>query len=199
MTKRIKIAKRHNDLPTPRFPTAMTEVNSQTPRGAAIAGAAYLDLLLRSAIEKLMRDDHDIQTTLFENRGGLQGFSTRIQLGYALKIYEWQAYQDLSTIRDIRNAFAHSAEKIDFDREDVALLCNRLWFPEHVDYWDKPKPTDPRSKFIRGVELMADGLLEEILQHSLVQHFLQMGPKKPMPVASPKEKRMRRSQNRPAN
>jgi DNA-binding MltR family transcriptional regulator len=194
MSKKIKIAKRHTDIATPRFPTVMKEVNKQTPRGAAIAGSAYLDLLLRGALEKMMRDDDKaVQATLFENRGGLQDFSTRIHLCYALKVYEWTPYQDLLLIREVRNAFAHAAEGLDFDRPDVASLCDKLWFPSNVEYYNETKLTDHRSKFVRGIELMAHGLIQFIVVNSrraagLSDYFdppiLQMGPKKPPETAS---------------
>lgn len=41
-------------------------------------------------------------------------------MGYALGIYGGGVYADLKKIKDIRNAFAHSAEDINFATADVS-------------------------------------------------------------------------------
>jgi hypothetical protein len=99
MGSKIKFAKRERDLPEPSYVKAMVEINRQTARGAAIAGSAYLDVLLRNSIEKRMRPDPEIHDRLFENRGALQDFSARIQITYALGISGHRAYRDLCIIR----------------------------------------------------------------------------------------------------
>jgi hypothetical protein len=63
---------------------------------------------------RLARRDANLLKLLFDDRGPLQPFGSRIHLGYALGIYGGGVYADLKTIKDIRNAFAHAAEDIDF-------------------------------------------------------------------------------------
>ncbi len=174
MARKIKTIRRHEHLPGARFELAMAEVNKETPRGAVIAGTAYLDLLLRDVLEKQMRPEADLHTTLFENRGALQDFSARIHLAFALKIIGSGAYCDLLVLRDVRNAFAHSADAFDFDREDIAQNCNDLWLQRHIRYEKRPAPMTPREKFTRSVELLADMLLEVLLRP--FSTFSQMGP-----------------------
>src|SRR5438874_1309573 len=113
---RIKHAKRLKDLPAPRHAAVMEEIRNavHTDRAAAIIGAAYVDMVLREAIsERMAQRDHGVIELLFEDRGPLQPFGAKIQLGYALGIYALGIYQDLRAIKDIRNAFAHSAEALD--------------------------------------------------------------------------------------
>lgn len=201
MSKSLRTAKRISDLPKPYHVAAMAEINSQTARGAAIAGGAFLDLWLRRVIEARIVPDPELQELLFANRGALQDFASRIQMAYALKVCGWRAYADLCIIKDVRNAFAHSAESFDFDREDIAARCGSLWFPLHVRYGSRPIPTAPRETFTRGVELLADGLAEDTSQrppHMKGPAFLFFGPRKPSPPplpTLPNKSRRRSSQN----
>src|SRR5712672_3321818 len=116
MTKKVKLARNLRELPVNRrHPAVMADITSstQTDRGVGIIGAAYVDLVLLEAItSRLARRDAGLIKLLFE--GPLQSFSSRIHLGYALGIYGGGVYADLKKIKDIRNAFAHSAEDIDF-------------------------------------------------------------------------------------
>lgn len=180
MAKKINVVKRQEHLPSPTYVRALAEIRNQTARGAAIAGTAYLDLLLRSALEKGMRPNLELQDSLFENRGPLQDFSARIKLAFALQIIGSGAYLDLCTMRDIRNAFAHSIETFDFDREDIAARCRALWYPRKIQFANKPRPEKPREMFVRGVEMIAQGLIEFQLGRRSAT-FIQMGPPWPEP------------------
>jgi DNA-binding MltR family transcriptional regulator len=201
MSKKIKIATRHIELPKPYFVHAMAEIKAQTPRGAAIAGTALLDLLLRTAIESLMRQDQEIQNLLFENRGALQDFSARIQVAFAFKIIGSGAYLDLCILRDIRNAFAHSAEAFDFERPDIAEKCKALWYPHHVRYEKWPETETSRDTYTLAVMLLADGLTEYVPptpgQIPRPSTFMQLGPPWPLP-ASRKKQKIRPSRGGPA-
>lgn len=193
---RISTIRRFSDLSKPYLTIALTEINRETARGAAIAGSALIDLMLRQSIEIRLLPDPDIRALLFENRGALQDFSYRIQMAYALKICGWRAYKDLCSIRDVRNVAAHSADAFEFDREEVAAACSRLWFPLHIRYGSRAMPTTPREIFIRCVELLADGLAEDTLQRPQQMKaptFLLLGPRKqpPLQPTSPRKRQRR--------
>jgi hypothetical protein len=191
MARKIKTIRRHEHLPGARFELAMAEVYRQTARGAAIAGTAYLDLLLRSVIETRIRSDSNLHIILFENRGPLQDFSARVQIAFAFNIIGSGAYCDLCALREIRNTFAHSADAFDFDRKDIASRCDDLWLPRHIHYENRPAPSTSREKFARAVELIADMLLEVLLRPEST--FSQMGPPWPAPThgSSPKKSHKR--------
>lgn len=202
MAKKIKIIRRAEHLPKPSHVHAMAEINGQTARGAAIAGTAYLDLLLRGALERQMRPYAQIRDLLFENRGALQDFSARIHVAFALKVIGSGAYLDLGILREIRNAFAHSADAFDFDREDIAKLCADLWYPRRIQYANTPAPKTPRETFIRAVELLADGLIEPVSKEGalpLPSSFILLGPPWPPhgPQSSPRKPPGRSSGGRP--
>ena len=176
--KRISTIKRHELLPTPYYVKALEEINGQSDRGAAIAGTAYLDLLLRRALETLMRPLPELQNRLFENRGGLSDFSTRIDAAFAFKLIGPTAHVDLRALRDVRNAFAHSADTFGFDREDIAARCSSLWFASKIRFGGRPMPVSARASFIREVELLAQGLNEVTREDAgrIPPHLIHLGP-----------------------
>jgi hypothetical protein len=176
---KIKHARRIGDLPKPYHTAAMAEVDKQTDRGAAIVGAAYVDLVLREAITARLIDNTALMNTLFENRGPLQDFGARIQVAFALGVYGTRAYKDLCIIKDVRNAFAHSAEAMDFDHADVQRLCDGLWFPRKIRIETRPMPATAKERYIRGIELLTDGLYDDMRRMKSgqkISSFLMMGP-----------------------
>jgi hypothetical protein len=159
----IKHAKKFDDLPIPRHTAVMDEIENdkQTDRSVAIVGAAYVDLVLRDAIAARLLPDANLMAELFENRGALQEFGARIKVAFALRLCGAAAYHDLRTIKDIRNAFAHSAEAMDFCHQDVARLCETLWYPKTIPVSNRPNPHTPRGQYIRAVELLTDLFLHD--------------------------------------
>jgi Mannitol repressor len=86
----------------------------------AILGAGIveqeLEQLLRS---KLKHKDDETWGMLIAENGPLNTFSSKIAMGYALGIYDKATYSDLTIVRNIRNAFAHSKKLIQFDHPAV--------------------------------------------------------------------------------
>jgi hypothetical protein len=176
----IKHVRKFEDLPTPRHTAIMAEIEDQkqADRAVAIIGAAYVDLVLRYAITAVMLPDQKLMKDLFEDRGPLQEFGSRIQIAFALKICGDAARRDLRTIKEIRNAFAHSAEALDFTHEDIARSCHKLWYPTIISYSSRPDPETPRQQYVRTIALLADLLLEDIdrRKNGIASHPLIIAP-----------------------
>jgi hypothetical protein len=165
MAKTLKSPKKIADLPTSRRHIAIVmelDDEKQTDRAVAIVGAAYVDLVLRDAITFRLLPDEKLLSELFEDRGPLQDFGARITMAFALQIIGPAARTDFKAIKNIRNAFAHSADAISFDREDVAGLCKSLWYPQNIQFHKRPKPTTPRGLYIRAVALLTQLLNEDL-------------------------------------
>ena len=90
-------------------------------RVAVITLAALIDVGLERAITCRMRRlkpaEHD---AIFGGAGPLSGLSAKVRIAYALGIIGPLVRNDLSTINDVRNVFAHAAQ-------NVRLHDNRLW------------------------------------------------------------------------
>src|ERR1019366_4248750 len=103
---------------------AIQELESDTPRAAAILAATLLeDILLLSLLSAMRPLSQEEEDRLFVGLAPLSSFSAKIQLGYAIKIYGSKTRHDLDTIREIRNAFAHVVTSISFDTTEISDRC----------------------------------------------------------------------------
>ena len=97
-------------------------------RGAAVMGGALVENALELAIQSTIVDPGDvIRKSWFE--GPLAPFSTfsaKITLGRALGLYGERMQKRLASIKDIRNAFAHSSIPLDFKNPSIARGIKNL-------------------------------------------------------------------------
>jgi DNA-binding MltR family transcriptional regulator len=98
---------------------------------AVLVSSSRLDKALREAIQTRMHAlDNQLKARLFENYGPLSTFSAKIDIAYALSLFDANMHHDLSVIRKIRNTFAHPSGPINktpsFDDEQLLSLCKRF-------------------------------------------------------------------------
>ena len=121
----------------------LTELESQTDRGAALIAAAVLDEILESFITARLldvgRDHHD---ALFGRGKPLDSFSAKIELGYQLGLYTNAARTQLEMIREVRNKFAHRIEPLQFDHPTITKIISSRRLKK------TPKGEPPRKEFI---------------------------------------------------
>jgi hypothetical protein len=80
----------------------------------AVTVGARLDVALERALLTKMRELSPAQrTNLFDGYGPLSSFAAKIDVAYALSIFDDAVYTDLTVIRKIRNVFAHPQRKVD--------------------------------------------------------------------------------------
>lgn len=112
---------------------ALTLFNSlarESDRGAVLTGAAHLDqmleLLLRAKFSAVRQKPARAINPLFEGFGPLATFSAKVTVAYAIDLLEDWMYQDLHSIRKLRNLFAHTIAIIEFDSPEVVGLTSKL-------------------------------------------------------------------------
>lgn len=93
-------------------------------RGACLILSANVETALDRAIEQFLRLDEN--SRLLEDENFYASFYRKIELGHALRIYGDQTKANLTTMRHIRNAFAHAKIPITFDTPEVAAVCNQF-------------------------------------------------------------------------
>jgi DNA-binding MltR family transcriptional regulator len=104
-----------------------TELAHGSDRACAIIAAANLETTLTVTIlTKLENIDEETVENLTRQNGALDGFLSKIYLGYALALYDKATRDDLDTIRKIRNAFAHSRRPITFLEKEISAACGKL-------------------------------------------------------------------------
>ena len=134
----------------------------QLDRISGIIQVTHLEDRLIVALSRHMRSlsqsDHDF---LFRGDAPFASFSAKIRLGYALSIFGRSTRNDLDTIREIRNAFAHSTRPLDFSRPVVAACCNLLRACERHPVL---QPADPKFRFGATCAVIygALGIVEEV-------------------------------------
>jgi hypothetical protein len=152
------MAKTPRNRPLNNYLPIFQEMEHADDRTAAIVAASLVENNLVLVIRKRLRDDlEDVEVKrLFDNRGAVMStFADKIDMGFALNLYDALVRDDLDRIREIRNQFAHHLEIRNqfahhleirnFDHPDVAGKCEALqatkYFGFHPISRAKVEPT----------------------------------------------------------
>jgi hypothetical protein len=104
-------------------------VERESDRGAALILTAELEHVLeRSIAAQLIDLEPNEHEELFSpsRNAPLASFGAKIRLGYALSVYGTVTRNDLATIAQIRNIFAHSPMDVGFSHDTIAAACFNL-------------------------------------------------------------------------
>lgn len=115
------------------FHELLEEINQGSDRSAAILATSLLHSELAHTIIQLLdpnRERTERTTLLFERDAPVSSLFSATILGYAMGLFGDTTYQDIGTIRRVRNAFAHFPHGISFGHELVSAECTKLkWKP----------------------------------------------------------------------
>ncbi len=103
-------------------------VDANTTRSTVLVAVGLLEYSLSVAIGSFFIDDKTLRRKLFDGdheRDGIIGqFYTRNIVACALNIYGKNTYEDINSIRAIRNLCAHAKSDVDFSSEKLKPLAN---------------------------------------------------------------------------
>jgi hypothetical protein len=123
--------------------TALADTQN-SPMVTALLGQAAieheLDTLLRT---KFSKKDDETWRLLTSEVGPLSTFASKIMAGYAFGLYGENERKNLSIVKDIRNAFAHSKRLIEFD--DVADALRDIKVSGSTRAWQAKGLQDARD------------------------------------------------------
>ena len=138
---------------------------SGSDRATAVMLASFLEDHLGRLLKSAMR--HPLSLTesndIFEHRGPLASFDSRIIMAYALNLIGPKTRSDLKLIKSLRNAFAHSRMPFGFQAPEVRAVCNKLQIIDlpgtnipyrylervpHEELKSATDKTDPKTRFI---------------------------------------------------
>ncbi|HWA90567.1 MAG TPA: hypothetical protein VG889_11055 [Rhizomicrobium sp.] len=151
------------------------EFAGSSDRGCALILSAVIERRLESVIRSILREDlsNTEKIELFSHEGAMGSFSSKIQIGYALGIYGKKTKHDLTLIRHLRNAFAHTRKPLRFEMKVVRDVCEIFVLPRerptlmkfsnypvplqerYEQWWDK---NDPRIRFEVACHIVGSGL-----------------------------------------
>ena len=98
---------------------------NESDRSAAILASSFLE----NCLEQLIREklaDHPIKNELFRGFGLFATFSARADIALLLGLIPEHIYNDLKTIRKIRNEFAHTPLPLSFGEGKIKDLAANL-------------------------------------------------------------------------
>jgi hypothetical protein len=138
-----------------RIQVVIQELQSQSDRGVAIVGSAWVEEGLLGMLHAAFQPDPTIWKRATGNYGPLSTFSAKIDMAHLLRLVSSQIYSDLNAIRSVRNAFAHDVahrktyEKLSFTSSDMKEKCLGLGCVAHE------KLLNPRHAFIRACAMLS--------------------------------------------
>ena len=111
-------------------------MDAESDRGCVLVACHVLDVALEHRLRfHLSRRRQVIKRAidpLFETTRPLSSFWAKIHAAYALALLDDWAFDDLNTIRSIRNALAHSHGTFSFDASEIESLLFRLHAPRRA-------------------------------------------------------------------
>jgi DNA-binding MltR family transcriptional regulator len=115
-------------VPEPRqAEEMMLALHKEGDRTAAIVGASMVESALQELITSSLKSrETDIAERLFDNRGPLSDFNSKIVVAQAFSVITDGMADDLQRIRRIRNCFAHARLMIDFENPLIAREVSEL-------------------------------------------------------------------------
>jgi DNA-binding MltR family transcriptional regulator len=112
-------------------PTVMAQnLKNESDRAMVVIAGSLLEDTLREMIKtKFIKiEPQELkELRIFNFDGPVGSFSTKITMAYALGIIEEQTVKELTDIREMRNACAHSFLPINFGTPELANICKRLF------------------------------------------------------------------------
>jgi mannitol operon repressor len=130
----------------------LAELRRETDRGLPLVAAALVDEKLRDTLHAFFCTGKAAERLLSVPYAPLGTLSARIEACFALGLIDEFEYREISIIRKVRNAFAHSKHGISFEEARVRTLCASLQadLPQGEGY-----PIDePRFRFINSTVWM---------------------------------------------
>jgi hypothetical protein len=138
-----------------RIQVVIRELQSQSDRGVAIVGGAWVEEGLLGMLHAAFQPDPAVWKRTTGSYGPISTFSAKIDMAHLLRLVSNQIYSDLTTIRSVRNAFAHDVahkkthEQLSFESNDIKDKCLALRCVAHE------KLTNPRHAFIRACAMLS--------------------------------------------
>jgi hypothetical protein len=116
----------------------------------AMIGASLIDKALEVGILSKCRplNDGERQSIFSADNGGpLSDFAARIKMAYALNLFGPHTYEDLQSIRRIRNLFAHNPSLHSFTGTEIQQECSNLYIFKILTVIESGDFTNPRSRY----------------------------------------------------
>jgi DNA-binding MltR family transcriptional regulator len=128
MSKRSALRELSPKYPAPReIGKILDGLRNKDDLHTAIISVSIVEAALEQLIvTRLRRKSTDLLNRLFQNKGPLSDFNSKILIGEAFGILTGPLAEELHVMRAVRNAFAHAKTHISFSDQPVAVEVSRL-------------------------------------------------------------------------
>jgi hypothetical protein len=130
-----KLRRYWKDRLTPRNPASIVrELKGESDRAMVILVGAVIDDMLTHVLARgmiFMPNDKQLES-IFRPDGPFGTFSAKIELSYLFGFIDNTTREQVDTIRELRNACAHSHQEISFSNAALASVAKRLFQPRGV-------------------------------------------------------------------
>ena len=134
------------------------ELEGESDRATAILAVARFEDRLREAIAKRFVElNGELENRIFCGYGPLSTLAGKLDIAYALGMYDQKTLKILRRIKKIRNKFAHSPKPVQFVDNDIADMCSTLCVEHNTE------PDTPRYQFLSYLQQMEREILGEYL------------------------------------
>jgi hypothetical protein len=131
------------------------EIRQASDRTAVIVLSSWVERQLEQwIISVLPRNDPATVKRLVGRDGSLGGFYSKIELGYALALYDETTRDNLNIVRSIRNEFAHTPQAIDFETAEIRTEVDKLTIASANDDPDIAVFSEARRKFTNACAMV---------------------------------------------
>ena len=142
-------------------------LKDQSDTVCVLLAASFLETTLASLLERFFIEGTTSKGLLDPTRGPLRTFRDRAALSYCLGLIPKSLYQNLCTVGEIRNRFAHSYLSLSFNDPQIARMVGTLTRPafkevvtsQHDQGVGPPEDANPRREFELVVGMMSMRLL----------------------------------------
>lgn len=149
------------DVPPPADVKLILDgLDSETDRAAALVAAALLETALERLIRhSLKKKDKELNNQLFQQRGPLGDFYSKITVASAFGVISENLATELTIVRNVRNVFAHATANLSFSTSEITAEIKRSNLLRVVnermaeDLPDR-RPIPIRSEFVMLVRII---------------------------------------------
>jgi DNA-binding MltR family transcriptional regulator len=162
-----------NDPTLTRLQEAVGSLLLDSQASTAIIFTSLLEEHLRAAMAvKMDKMNSRMEKILFEGYGPLASLRSKIDVALALGILTDNQYKNAHNIRKVRNKFAHTPKKLNFETPTIAEICKRL------STYDG-KEMKLMNTFVKAIDELVEHLNKEFKTAAMVRALRQTAENPP--------------------
>lgn len=103
----------------------LDQLDQESPRGAVLIASSFIEEQLRRVIMAFLLETPEAEKLFEGYNAPLGSFSARATAALCLGLVSEEEYQDIETLRRIRNEFAHNFS-VTFEDQKIVAFCKRF-------------------------------------------------------------------------